>query len=585
MAIRRSSAFAVLALALAVASGCIPPRIVWLPDSSGFIYSTAGPWNAPVEPVAKLFLYDLKRNAARFLNDLPSQSTMMPSFSPDGKQAAFVRIHPSDDGPTAQVIRMDIDTGQVHESKPASIGATKKDQEAIWAVAEWAPTGDRLLIIWFDPGEKSPTSLGSYDIKTETLTVLPGFLMTFLDRPLNGSIAGDGSGFLAFSTEKLEQIRSNAARDTFDGVSSTPFEALTFVDWSGRSHAFEMDAGTRAALAKSFDDCAEQFACASLLVDSTLHGSWAGPIAELPLPGGVVRIDCARFTLNFKNESRVAEQFARMKHERVEISRSLAAGDAVFEVIATDPPDKNAERTLFGRKRIDIWMPKTGERRTILEDVTKLSVSPAPDGRKLAIRYSNTSEADSGPERIIVFDNHGNSIAQFEIEKPVENVAVRPPQGEARAIEPPHGDVRVIDPPARAGSPRRAEPYAELLAADPSLREEFEAANRYIAACAALLISRDGSTPDEPERARLRGLALGWLNEDLALRRRQLQSGAATARTRVQQILAQWRVERDLARVRDPDALAKLPEVEQKAWRALWTEVDALEKRAQGDHP
>ena len=34
----------------------------------------------------------------------------------------------------------------------------------------------------------------------------------------------------------------------------------------------------------------------------------------------------------------------------------------------------------------------------------------------------------------------------------------------------------------------------------------------------------------------------------------------------------------DLAGVRDPEALIKLPQEEQKAWRDLWADVDTLLK-------
>jgi hypothetical protein len=37
-----------------------------------------------------------------------------------------------------------------------------------------------------------------------------------------------------------------------------------------------------------------------------------------------------------------------------------------------------------------------------------------------------------------------------------------------------------------------------------------------------------------------------------------------------------WQAESDLAGIRDPDKVAKLPESEQKACRALWADVDAL---------
>jgi hypothetical protein len=48
------------------------------------------------------------------------------------------------------------------------------------------------------------------------------------------------------------------------------------------------------------------------------------------------------------------------------------------------------------------------------------------------------------------------------------------------------------------------------------------------------------------------------------------------------QILDHWKRDNDLAGIREPEALAKLPEAEQKEWQALWAEVKALLKRAQG---
>ena len=50
------------------------------------------------------------------------------------------------------------------------------------------------------------------------------------------------------------------------------------------------------------------------------------------------------------------------------------------------------------------------------------------------------------------------------------------------------------------------------------------------------------------------------------------------------QNLRQRKVETNLAGVRDPEALAKLPEPERKEWQSLWGDVDALLERAQG-HP
>jgi hypothetical protein len=48
----------------------------------------------------------------------------------------------------------------------------------------------------------------------------------------------------------------------------------------------------------------------------------------------------------------------------------------------------------------------------------------------------------------------------------------------------------------------------------------------------------------------------------------------------VESTLEYWKSPPDFAGVRDPDALARLPEDERKSWRALWTDVEAMLKQA-----
>jgi hypothetical protein len=59
-----------------------------------------------------------------------------------------------------------------------------------------------------------------------------------------------------------------------------------------------------------------------------------------------------------------------------------------------------------------------------------------------------------------------------------------------------------------------------------------------------------------------------------------LDSGNAQARPFVRQTLHHGKADPDLAGVRDPAALAKRPEDERAAWRALWAVVDGLLKDA-----
>ena len=63
-----------------------------------------------------------------------------------------------------------------------------------------------------------------------------------------------------------------------------------------------------------------------------------------------------------------------------------------------------------------------------------------------------------------------------------------------------------------------------------------------------------------------------------------MDGGDANSRASLVQTLGHWKVDVNLAGVRDPEALAKLPEPERKEWQSLWGDVEALLERAQG-HP
>jgi tetratricopeptide (TPR) repeat protein len=98
----------------------------------------------------------------------------------------------------------------------------------------------------------------------------------------------------------------------------------------------------------------------------------------------------------------------------------------------------------------------------------------------------------------------------------------------------------------------------------------------YLAARAALRASTGESSqntrPGEKERAGLRCLALDRLRASLELRIR-LHDDEKTARSRWS--LAPWLTDPTLASVREPAALAKLPDAERAEWQRLWTDVAA----------
>ena len=76
--------------------------------------------------------------------------------------------------------------------------------------------------------------------------------------------------------------------------------------------------------------------------------------------------------------------------------------------------------------------------------------------------------------------------------------------------------------------------------------------------------------------------ALDWLKAELVVWGKLLDSGPPEARLMIIKTLEHWKQDSDLATIRDAAGLAKLPADEQKAWRALWADVDSLLKRPGG---
>jgi serine/threonine-protein kinase len=115
---------------------------------------------------------------------------------------------------------------------------------------------------------------------------------------------------------------------------------------------------------------------------------------------------------------------------------------------------------------------------------------------------------------------------------------------------------------------------AAALAADPAWAAQPRAPHRRLAATYAVLAATgegvDAAPLDDGERARLRKQALDWLRTDLAAWAKD------TDRPRVQKVLTMWQRERELAGVRDPQRLAKLPPAERAEWQRLWADVRAL---------
>jgi hypothetical protein len=119
--------------------------------------------------------------------------------------------------------------------------------------------------------------------------------------------------------------------------------------------------------------------------------------------------------------------------------------------------------------------------------------------------------------------------------------------------------------------------FERALAAEPDWAEQLSSdPPRYYAACCATMAAAgaEGSADrlDNGERRRLRQEALVWLRAQLNSYEKQL----ATEQAAVVKQLKYWEADSWLASVRDPAALANLPESERQVWKKLWAAVAAL---------
>ena len=80
-------------------------------------------------------------------------------------------------------------------------------------------------------------------------------------------------------------------------------------------------------------------------------------------------------------------------------------------------------------------------------------------------------------------------------------------------------------------------------------------------------------TPPKPSSAEQ---AREWLQAELAAWAKVLDTGPADLKAKIAPTLQHWKEDTDLVGIRDEKELAKLPEEERAALKALWNDVDQL---------
>jgi tetratricopeptide (TPR) repeat protein len=120
--------------------------------------------------------------------------------------------------------------------------------------------------------------------------------------------------------------------------------------------------------------------------------------------------------------------------------------------------------------------------------------------------------------------------------------------------------------------------FDRAFADEPKLADDLANANRYDAACSAALAGSGlgADAPIDPTaRAALRGQALAWLRERLAVKARQAASDNPADRQMAAGGLGGWLDEGVLVTVRPGSAAFDLPADERAGWESFWDDVRA----------
>jgi hypothetical protein len=116
--------------------------------------------------------------------------------------------------------------------------------------------------------------------------------------------------------------------------------------------------------------------------------------------------------------------------------------------------------------------------------------------------------------------------------------------------------------------------YLWAFAADPALADDLKNGHSFNAACVAAGNDEEMTTFGVEEWGCHTGLALKWLQANLAQMASQSQDSKRWQE--VLERLTHWKKDSDLASVRDPAWLAVMPPADRRAWEALWGDVDAV---------
>lgn len=202
--------------------GCVP--VAWLPDSSGFIYTTGLIAGKPA--YHQLILYDMATGGSRLLATTGA-CTPMPAISPDGTRVAVAALTTDANGQNlyARIFIYNLKGKEVHQSVKFDLGPARDNvaefpgsqpgpEQRIPAFVSWA--GSRIVVNTLS--NRGPGRTGIYDPDTGSAKALSGVPCRIAGSPFRP----DGKGMLLVRGEGMVWLDAKGEEKLFPFPANLP---------------------------------------------------------------------------------------------------------------------------------------------------------------------------------------------------------------------------------------------------------------------------------------------------------------------------------------------------------------------------
>jgi hypothetical protein len=358
IAMRRCCAI-LAAIFVCFLQGCIP-GVGWLPDSSGFVYTT---------PKGRLVVYDLATRKHRvILQDAAAATTCWPAISPSSKRIALGHLHDSDDKKTAllQFVVCDVQGKIEFRSDKLLLAPLKGKDFQYTTQIVWSPDEKKLLVHGQGNANQGNgfDSAGLFDITTGKIQVWDEHVPAYFG---GTPIRPDGAGFL------LGKLKSN------DDIGE-----YAWVDWNGKEK--------RIAITKRKAED-EPYPPYTALLDSR----WDGAKAVLTLPRHRYVIDTQQFEQMMlpvrEADTMIGNEFIRM--------RTKHANGLELLLLERDDGGKDGSATrVVARKPGDTALTEILP--AIRDRMVRLS--PSPNGKHAIVRVTYGYRGSKGDTIYVLND-------------------------------------------------------------------------------------------------------------------------------------------------------------------------------------